>query len=196
MVPRPFKAPGPLVQRPLVPMLSIKCQIFISHSDDLWCLSPSLTSAYIVPLFQRHWQAAVQTASRFNALHNLVINVLNMCDIYWNKYVEKLQLTGQILGKFFSPVSGCLCYGMILVIIDDSITIICATLNCGITINVVNYEHMIIVQGTGAWHFCCCFRTKTLQIKYNYSQSYFFLFDIFCQWGDPIGSLLDLETKT
>ena len=50
----------------------VKLTFTFSTPDDLWSLSPSLTSAYIVPLFQRYWQSSLQTAARFNSLNNLV----------------------------------------------------------------------------------------------------------------------------
>lgn len=39
--------------------------------DDLWSLTPSITSEYIVPKFQTNWQAAVKKAAQFNELHGL-----------------------------------------------------------------------------------------------------------------------------
>jgi hypothetical protein len=53
--------------------------------DDLWNLSPTNSSSYIVPLFQRYWQNRVQKAASKNAallqvhccVKNTVSNMFN-----------------------------------------------------------------------------------------------------------------------
>ena len=95
--------------------------------DDLWNLSPTNSSSYIVPLFQRYWQNRVQKAASKNAALLQVFCCISKKTS--QKHVQQFfepQLTFILIGDFKRLV---LCLSRIKYILNLRIFIIAVLVN-------------------------------------------------------------------